>query len=524
VFALVVLGVTVLGSLRVAMSHTGGHLVYAVDDAYIHLAMARTLAESGVWGISPAQPAFASSSPGWTILLAALYAIGLRGDWVPAALNVASAVALLTVADRAARRLMAAQRARIWLLLALIFVTPIPALVLTGMEALLQVTLVLAFVGAVARVLARRDDDVPAGSVAPMLLLAAAMVTLRYESLFVAAGAVLVLAWRRHIRLAAEVAAAAWTPAILYAAFSLAHGGWWLPTSVVLKSQPLAPSWGGFLSFMADKGLPALMMHWPLPPILIGLLIVLVALTYLDTRLEGEAEAWMLVVTLAVLLHIHFVNVEWMYRYRAYLVASGLCAIAFGFWRAWREWGSALRTPPLRAVLLGLLALALAGPLALTSYDALSRGPRASRSVFLQQYQMARFLAEQGTGAVALNDIGAVAYFTRRPIVDLVGLGDQRIAVARHAYTFDSRAMDVAVRAASADVAVIYEEWFRGQTEPPSTWVPVGRWTTADAVSVASPTVTFYATRAGAAERLRASVAAWTRQLPEGVTVELSAP
>ena len=48
------------------IGQTGGTFVYAQDDPYIHLALARTLAQSGVWGIRPDEFACASSSPLWT--------------------------------------------------------------------------------------------------------------------------------------------------------------------------------------------------------------------------------------------------------------------------------------------------------------------------------------------------------------------------------------------------------------------------------------------------------------------------
>ena len=39
--------------LATSLAKTGGTFVYAQDDPYIHLTMARTLADSGVWGIRP---------------------------------------------------------------------------------------------------------------------------------------------------------------------------------------------------------------------------------------------------------------------------------------------------------------------------------------------------------------------------------------------------------------------------------------------------------------------------------------
>src|SRR5215813_7565198 len=48
---------------------TDGTFTYALDDPYIHLAMARTLARDGVWGLSAHEFVPASSAPLWTALL-----------------------------------------------------------------------------------------------------------------------------------------------------------------------------------------------------------------------------------------------------------------------------------------------------------------------------------------------------------------------------------------------------------------------------------------------------------------------
>ena len=63
--------------LWLSLARTGGMFVYAQDDPYIHLALARTLADHGVWGIRPTEFASASSSPLWTLLLA------VRGSLAP---------------------------------------------------------------------------------------------------------------------------------------------------------------------------------------------------------------------------------------------------------------------------------------------------------------------------------------------------------------------------------------------------------------------------------------------------------
>src|SRR5436190_22074226 len=70
--------VTALGIGLVGRDYatSGGRmLVYWIEDAYIHLAMARTLVESGVWGVTPHGFTNASYSPLWVLMLSAAMAI-----------------------------------------------------------------------------------------------------------------------------------------------------------------------------------------------------------------------------------------------------------------------------------------------------------------------------------------------------------------------------------------------------------------------------------------------------------------
>ena len=461
VLALLVFGIATAASVESALSRCDGHLVYAVDDAYIHLAMARTIVESGTWGIWPGQASFASSSPGWTVLLALLRVVGVSSVWTPLVLNVLAGALLLVGLDVAARRLLVTDRARSWLLVAAVFVTPMPALVLLGMETLAHAAAVVWLVGLVARwndsrasgvqwtgvgpsgsglggpTPKARPPIVEAGSFAPssdaprlisVAALSAIAVALRYESLFVvtAAAALLVARGRRRLGAAAVIGAA--IPVVAYALFSWAHGGPWLPDSVLLKAQPPdITSLQGLMAFLADKGLPALFAQPPFPSLLFVLLALLVLGTWRKPMLDGEANGWLLIVTGALLLQIHLVNFEWMYRYRAFLVVSGIAACAFGLSEAIRNGvvsGTNLRQPWPRYAGLLLLAAGLTFPLAVRAIDALTRGPRGSQAIYQQQYQFARFLAGGGdTRSVAVNDIGAVAYYSGRPVVDLFGLG-----------------------------------------------------------------------------------------------------
>src|SRR5687768_3389495 len=75
-----------------ALRQTDGVLVYALDDPYIHMAIAKNLSENGTWGVNPGEFAGASSSPLWTLLLAGVYGVrGSADDATPLVLNLLAA-------------------------------------------------------------------------------------------------------------------------------------------------------------------------------------------------------------------------------------------------------------------------------------------------------------------------------------------------------------------------------------------------------------------------------------------------
>src|SRR5262245_424623 len=87
-----VIGWTFAASRR----ESGGHIVYASDDAYIHMTIARTLARH-VWGINAGGFASASSSLLWILILAACDRLFGVHEAASLLINLLASVVLLWV-------------------------------------------------------------------------------------------------------------------------------------------------------------------------------------------------------------------------------------------------------------------------------------------------------------------------------------------------------------------------------------------------------------------------------------------
>jgi hypothetical protein len=494
-----------------------GHNLYALDDAYIHMAMARNLAQHGVWGVTPYSFSGSSSSMLWTLLLAGLFRLFGPLAWLPLALNVVSAAGIAVLLNHIMPKakttgdvaIKAAALAGIALLI------PLPSLVFFGMENTLHVLLALGLC-----YVAAREITAPSGKANFLLL---ALVTLsvmaRFESLFIVSGIMILLAVRRQWSQALLAGVAAALPVVVYGLISRHQGWMWLPNSVLVKGNmpqvdllhyglSLARRLYGQIA--AEKGLFALIA------------LALVMLEVLRRPAGRSAMVWssMLLLTLwTLLLHLMFAKLD-SGRYEAYLMALLLTGtfggmIEFSSLRSlrfpqvvWRHWSALL-----------LVGLVLA-PVAVRSGRLVANVAPSIATIYRQQVQMGAFVARYCEGAtVVLNDIGAVNYLAPRlHCVDFAGLATMDSARWMLAGGYTTQKLQRLATEQNADLALVYDSWLRRLAGgiPPG-WVKLEEWTTVDGVSPDHRTVAIYAVKTGIAAKLRRDLQSFRPSLPVNV-------
>jgi hypothetical protein len=516
---LAIVGVLLALSLRA----NDGQLAYALDDPYIHLALARTLAEHGVWGIAPDAFAPASSSPAWTLLLAALWWGGLRSAWVPFVLNVMGGVAVLWLLERLVRPWFSSG-SRAVVLVVTLAVIPLPTLVFTGMEHVWHVAVVLAICGHAA--LRLEGNNPRPWHAAP--LWAAFAVGLRYESLFVVAVIAGLFLIRQRGSDAIRLLGGAAVPVLAYGAFSISQGGLLLPNSVLVKSGAerfASPFW--VLAPLADW--VNLLFVYQRPAELVLMVGACAAALALSAR---ERTVWTVPLLLPAAflgiaaLHVSLVRMVWFYRYEAYVVTLGVVAVAIAFARMRHHWSAGLVWPVgdhavQRAGRFAAMGLAvLCGlPLATRAVEALLTTPTATHEIYAQQQQMARFFDRFYAGeTIAVNDIGAVAWGARVRVVDLVGLASLDVTDAMRRSEGGTDVYERLGREQGVSAACVYDFYFVGRRALPTSWRSVGEWRIGSRVAVSSPVVTFYATSDAEVPRLRDSLDRFAADLPSSVT------
>ncbi len=499
------------GVLALSYRLADGHFVYALDDTYINMAMARQLALLHVWGVTPFAFSGSTSSPLFVALLAAIYRLTGPVVWLPLALSWGFGLASVLVADRMMRPFPGALRRTVALVAFVLFV-PLFVIGVLGMEHTLHVLLTLLFLER----FDRADDGWRHWS--GLALLTAGMAGVRYEGALLAGVAAGALLLERRFRRAGVIAGSAAVPVLLYAWCARAQGGYWLPNSVAIKGLRAhsagAGAWVlnrvGILGEHASRG-----VHLCL------LVAMLLVSAWLLRRSASRLARLMAVVGIAGLLHLAIADVGWVFRYEDYLVGAALVLLACAWPRLAAVRGVA------GGLLFGLAALTF-GMLGMRATLALQHMARYSQAIYLQPFQVGRFLAtEYPGGSVALNDIGAASFDADLHLTDLVGLASGDVFALKRRQGYTTEAIDLLTKRNGVRVAVVHDPWFSrspitfmGGPPLPSGWIRVRHWTVAEKEQLGGRTISFYATSPEEVPELQQKLADFEPMLPAGVTVQ----
>lgn len=492
---------------------TKGHFMYPQDDVYIHLSMARTLAQTGTWGIMPGEFVSVSSSPLWALILAAsFFLIGSATLYLPLILNIVAVYAVVIILLNILRSFEITGPRAIGIVALVALVTPLGPFAFSGMEHAFHMVVVLLFVWALSKSLSNteRKNDVY------LLLCMAPLVTgLRYEGAFVIAVACGLLLLRKRFALMFAVGALGALPIVLLGMYSLAHGGHFLPNTLLVKKNLSLSLIGTFKSMAA-----AAYINLKTPLFMLSMPALLGTLLYTSKR---DADFWkpdtigLAVITGAFLLQVVFGKLSWvaMFRYEAFLVLVGTLYLFIS-----------LRTLSLRAwiptKIISIPSLILCMLLVLVASPMLRRTiswPYAvlnARDLYTVTYQYAHFFSnEYPDSTIGAIDIGMLSYFGGPRgvrVVDFWGLANNDITSARAMGTYSSSTMERIASDEHVRAAVLFDSWLGGLI--PSTWPRVATWSIDHNVTIGSSIVSFYAPSCADAALLENRMRSFSTTLP----------
>ncbi len=178
-----------------SLNATQGRFIYPLDDSYIHINIAKNVAQHGIWGISKEGFASLSSSLLWTVLLSGLNLVFGPSTIIPLILSALFAVLLLKTVFKWLDNCGIPPALNFFGILAILFLTPLLPLVFSGLEHILHALLVFLLIGSAAKTLSTPSES----HSWKWLWLAPLVVMARYESIFVIASVAFLFILKKKI-------------------------------------------------------------------------------------------------------------------------------------------------------------------------------------------------------------------------------------------------------------------------------------------------------------------------------------
>ncbi|MGN6618629.1 MAG: hypothetical protein ACTHJ5_15765 [Ilyomonas sp.] len=504
---------------------TKGIFMYPLDDTFIHMTIAKNISLHDNWGMNTNEFASASSSILYSLLLAASFRVFSVQVIVPFIINAIAGVILMAVLQRWLQKQNIPALVQVIILACVIFFTPVPIIIISGMEHTLQCIFSFLFIFGFSRWLAiklkeeKKERWKLPGSI---FILGALTCSIRYEGMFIVAVVCLMLLYYRKIGLSFLLCIVSLSPLIIFGIYSVIKGSYFLPNSVLIKSATAPLSVSGIIHTISDILIDKLTIQkGGITSLATQRLLIILPLTYLifyrQLKQNIEYAYILLILIFTTLLHLAFASTGWFYRYEAYLMLGSVTIIGVILYKYLNEISFSFIRKTSLIIIVALFALFF--PLILRSTAAFSKAAQACINIYEQQFQMAKFVHEfYNNETVAANDIGAITFYKDGNNLDLWGLGNIEVARSREGNYYTPGFLDSLSRKKDADVAIVYDSWFSDSLL--HKWNKVATWQIKNNVICGDDIVSFYAIDETAASPLKENLKKYQSSLPSDVTVK----
>ncbi|WP_417428715.1 hypothetical protein [Halpernia sp.] len=484
-----------------------GSYIYPLDDAYIHLSMAKNFAQFGIWGITKYEFSSTSSSPFFTLLLSLLIKIFGNYQYISIILNSLVALSLIVLLHRILIKEKTLVHGIIFT--ATIWLMPLHTMVLIGMEHIshtLTLLLCLLF-------FKKYLENNKTKYFYLMLLFAFVSVGFRFESLFfIFFMCVFLFFLKKEYFKSIILGIIAVSPVLIYGLISVSKGSFFLPNSLMLKGN-MNDGISGFLMRVLGNGYRAISIL----PFVVLLIIQLLAEKKRNIKIFFSKNALQIIVFLGFCVHLCFANFGWLERYESYLLVILLVACIPSI-----KW---IFAQPKVIYKISFFILLLI-PLNFRLISMLKNETIASKNIFEQQVQMARFLNKYyNNSKVVANDIGAISYFTNIHLLDTYGLGSVNVAKIREKdfgkFNKNNQSLRNFVQTYTTsekyDIAIVYDSWLK----MPDNFTFAGSWTIQNNYICGNPKVSFYSVNPKNYTALVSNLQKFKKKLPKTIEVKI---
>jgi len=447
-----------------AIAMNEGIFIYSLDDAYIHLSLAKNITEFGIWGVTKYEFSSASSSPIFTVILSSLMKIFGNSQYIILIFNLIISILIIHPVLKINSFLFDNIKIVNLLTIVELAILPLPVMIGMGMEHVLHILVFSYFLVFVLNYLKNKEDF------NKILIIAPFLVAIRYESIFFISFFALYLLLNKEIKNAFFIMISSFLLISVFGIYSIIMGGYFFPNSLLMKGNYMILNIENLIFFI-KRVLIRLYKKSHYIPLIVSSLLTLYYYNKIN-KSNLVLKHFSIILFLTIMAMLTFADIGWLFRYESYLVIpiiSLLCKgiLDFKSNQNYRIFGLNNKT-----LLIGLYILV--SLITFRGLVAYHKAFFAHKNIYEQQIQTSNFIEKfYDKKKIVAFDIGAITYFNDIHLLDYAGLGSTRMVQVIRKGKLDSNFSksiqnnyNIAIVGTSPNEAVIPSTWnFVGYTE-----------------------------------------------------------
>ena len=478
-----------LGYYLNTLYKTDFHYTYFIDDAYIHLAIAKNFALHQVWGVTSHEFSSSSSSPLYTFLLSILIKLVGNNDQLPLYINLFFGIWVIYFLNKYYSKFFRDSKNIIFAVLFTVFFSVLHLQLLSGMEHLLHVLLIVVNIFCFTKL--NHSKKYVAGFFFTILL----MGIVRFESMFYFVILSFCLILIRKWKTAGIVILIGFIPIAVFCYFNYQQNGYFFPNSIIVKGTKLSfdsQFFAQLKTIVFDNFLLNISFFK------VGFFPILMCAVFLFRDLKKQSfdtvvnrDFFLIVFSMLMICHSLFADLKGGFRYEAYILTGFSMALIPKMTRFFQDFKTCIKEERLLSLLV-LLNFSLLIYKLIIANTMLNNG---GKNIYEQQLQSAKFLHQYyNQSKIVANDIGAITYYTDIHLFDIAGLAsEEMIPFNENKAVFDDKFEIFLTKFSHKnkyDLAVVYDAWLGGHV--PESWKKVATLKIKNKITVAQNEVAIY--------------------------------
>lgn len=438
-----------------------GSFNYLLDDAYIHLAFAKNLASLGIPSADSYSLSNPSSSPLWSMLLATFYKCNIIKsyfEYVPLFLNIVFSLLAIYQFNILSKNIFKKINILFLNITNVFFVLSVPLVTLTlmGMEHVLQLFLALYLLNIVLK-----ENK----NILKLTIVSSLLVLVRYEMslflIFTFAFYILLIDRKKETLIKyTKVLIMASIPIIIYGLIMKFHYNLsFFPDSVISKLNGHSTIMDMLFNFNKEENKNEFSMLFFYTFTYFSLLLISILTIFIE---KNKKIIFISLIGLVMTLFQLFFSSLVPIRYEAYLIPI-LIILVFNFLLFKKS--IVIKMLAISYIIL-IIIIKIVFLMFVTYYGI--------GNIHDQQIKNANFIERNKIKSVALNDLGAVSYFTNSKIIDLEGLGTHKIAILKEKNKLNGKALKNVIIKNNVEWIIIYDKWYLNEDIIPNKCVKIG--------------------------------------------------